>query len=174
MVLRRRSLAAAGSAQGVVMPSATTLLRWIALVLLTPSLVHAQVGGSGTIQGTVLDTSNAAVPGATVTATNIDTGIETIRQTTDAGVYSLTPLPPGQYRVTVALAGFQTFVRTGIIVDALSVVGLNVTLQVAGISQDVVVTAAAPLLATADARLGQTIRNEGYTELPLVLNTGGP
>jgi len=110
------------------------LLSWTALVLITPSLSHAQVGGSGTIQGTVLDTSNAAVPGATVTATNVDTGIDTVRQTTDAGVYSVTPLSPGQYRVTVALSGFQTFVRTGIIVDALSVVGLNVTLQIAGIS----------------------------------------
>src|SRR5712691_10087723 len=156
------------------MPRRAMLLSWTALVLITPSLSHAQVGGSGTIQGTVLDTSNAAVPGATVTATNVDTGIDTVRQTTDAGVYSLTPLSPGQYRVTVALSGFQTFVRTGIIVDALSVVGLNVTLHVAGISQDVVVTAAPPPLATADARLGQTVRNELYMALRLVMNTGGP
>ena len=91
------------------MPSATTLLRWIALVLLTPSLVHAQVGGSGTIQGTVLDTSNAAVPGATVTATNLDTGIDTIRQTTEAGVYSLTPLQPGPSYETTAISVGQTF-----------------------------------------------------------------
>ena len=87
----------------------------------------------------MLDTSNAAVPGATVTATNVATGIHD-RQTTDAGVYAVTPLPPGQYRVTVTLDGFQTYVRDGIIVDALSVFGLNVTLQVGGISQEVVVT----------------------------------
>src|SRR5712691_11778189 len=149
------------------------LLAWTALVL-APVVSTAQVGGSGSIQGTVLDTSNAAVPGATVTATNVATGIDTIRQTTDAGVYALTPLPPGQYRVTVTLDGFQTFVRDAIIVDALSVVGLNVTLQVAGINQEVVVTATAPSLATADARLGQTIRNDVYTALPLVMNTGGP
>ena len=46
----------------------------------------AQIGGSGSIQGTVLDTSDAGVPGATVTATNLATGIDTIRRTTDAGV----------------------------------------------------------------------------------------
>src|SRR5437660_4538290 len=155
------------------MPTVVGLLA-TTLLLLTPTISSAQIGGSGSIQGTVLDTSNAAVPGATVTATNVATGIDTIRQTTGAGVYALTPLPPGQYRVTVALDGFQTFVREGIIVDALSVVGLNVTLQVAGISQEVLVTAAPPTLATADARLGQTIRNEVYTALPLVLNTGGP
>src|SRR5204862_8368373 len=124
--------------------------------------------------GTVLDSSGAALPGATVTATNAATGIETTRQTTDAGVYALTPLSPGTYRVAVTLDGFESSVRDGIIVDALSVVGLNVTLQVSGIKQEVLVTAAAPLLATADARLGQTIRNEMYTALPLVMNTGGP
>src|SRR5438876_2207122 len=151
-----------------------TLLSWIALLLITPSISSAQIGGSGSIQGTVLDISNLAVPGATVTATNVATGIQTARQTTDAGVYALMPLQPGEYRVTVSLPGFETFVRTGLIVDALSVVGLNVTLQVAGIRHDVVVTAAPPPLATADARLGQTIRNDVYTALPLVLNTGGP
>src|SRR6266850_2070302 len=156
------------------MPRVATLLVSTALSLIASSPSNAQVGGSGSIQGTVLDTSSAAVPGATVTATNVATGIDTIRRTTDAGVYSLTPLPPGRYRVTVTLDGFQTFVREGIIVDAFGVVGLNVILQVAGVTQDVVVTATAPSLATADARLGQTIRNEVYTALPLVMNTGGP
>ena len=122
----------------------------------------------------VLDTSNLAVPGATVMATNVATGINTTAQTTSAGVYALRPLPPGEYRVTVTLAGFQTVTREGIIVDALGVVGLNVTLPVAGVTQDVEVTTSSPLLATADARLGQTIRNDVYTALPLVMNTGGP
>ncbi len=144
------------------------------LLLLASTVANAQVGGGGSIQGTVRDTSNAPVPGATVTATNVATGIDTVRQTTAAGVYALTPLPPGEYRVTVTLSGFDRFVREGLVVDALSVVGLNVTLQVASLKQEVVVTADTPTLATADARLGQTIRNEVYTALPLVMNTGGP
>ncbi|HJZ71496.1 MAG TPA: TonB-dependent receptor [Vicinamibacterales bacterium] len=157
------------------MPRVALLLAWIVLVVIVPSPSSAQAGGSGTIQGTVLDNSGGAVPGATVTATNADTGIETIRQTTAAGVYSLAPLSPGRYTVTVTLDGFQRFVRDGVVVDALSVVGLNATLQVAGVNQEVMVSAASPPpLATADARLGQTIRNEVYTALPLVLNTGGP
>ena len=150
------------------------VLASTALLLLASDVANAQVGGGGSIQGTVRDTSNAPVPGATVTATNVATGIDTVRQTTAAGVYALTPLPPGEYRVTVTLDGFQRFVRDGLIVDALSVVGLNITLQVAGVKQEVVVSAASPPLATADARLGQTIRNEMYTALPLVMNTGGP
>ncbi len=58
----------------------------------------AQIGGGGSIQGMVLDASGAALPGATVTATNIATGVETRRQTTQAGVYALSPLQPGDYR----------------------------------------------------------------------------
>jgi len=123
----------------------------------------------------VVDSSGAALPRATVTATNMATGIETVRHTTDAGVYSIAPLPPGEYRVVLTLDGFEPFVREKVIVDALGVVGLNATLNVTGIRQEVLVTAASPLpLATADARLGQTIRNEMYTALPLVMNTGGP
>ena len=150
------------------------LITVTALLLVSPSVSSAQIGGGGSIQGTVLDPSGAPVPGATVTATNVATGVQTVRQTTESGVYALIPLQPGEYRVTVQLDGFQTFARDGIIVDALGVVGLNATLQVGNITQEVVVTAEAPPLATADARLGQTIRNEVYTALPLVMNTGGP
>ena len=149
-------------------------MMMVAAVLVHPAAGFAQIGGSGSIQGTVLDASKSALPGATVTATNRATDVVTTRQTTESGVYVLSPLAPGEYRVTVTLDGFQTVTHEGIVVDGLTAVGLNVTLPVAGINQDVLVTAEAPQLATADARLGQTIRNEVYTALPLVMNTGGP
>ena len=146
----------------------------VAAVLIVGRPVSAQFGGSGSIQGTVQDASKAALPGATVTATNLATEVVTTRQTTEAGVYVLSPLAPGTYRVSVTLMGFETVVRDGVVVDALAVVGLNLTLPVAGVKQEVVVTGETPQLSTADARLGQTIRNEVYTALPLVMNTGGP
>jgi hypothetical protein len=153
--------------------------RVLACVLLVASVLPtataaAQIGGSGSIQGTVVDSSGAALPGATVTATNAATGVVTTRETSTAGVYALSPLPPGEYRVSISLDGFQTFVQERVIVDALGVVGLNATLGVGGVTQEIVVSAAPPALGTADARLGQTIRNEVYTALPLVMNTGGP
>ncbi len=145
----------------------------LALVVL-PATARAQIGGSGSIQGSILDASGAALPGATVTATHLSTGVETVRQATGAGVYTVSPLAPGDYRVTVVLQGFQTFVQESVTVDALGVVGLNVTLKVGGITQEVTVSASPPMLRTADGRLGQTIRNDVYTALPLVMNTGGP
>ena len=145
----------------------------LALVVL-PATARAQIGGSGSIQGSILDASGAALPGATVTATHLSTGVDTVRQATGAGVYTVSPLAPGDYRVTVVLQGFQTFVQESVTVDALGVVGLNVTLKVGGITQEVTVSASPPMLRTADGRLGQTIRNDVYTALPLVMNTGGP
>ena len=153
-------------------PGALVLVLTAALSL--PATVLAQIGGTGSIQGNVLDSSGAALPGATVTATNVATGVATTRTTTQSGVYTVSPLPAGVYRVEVTLSGFQTHVQEAVTVDALAVVGLNMTLKVGGVSQEVLVSATPPLLRTADARLGQTIRNDVYTALPLVMNTGGP
>ena len=60
--------------------------------LLAAAAAFAQVGGNGTVQGTVTDPSGAVVGGATVTAANVETGVETSRKTTDAGFFVLTPL----------------------------------------------------------------------------------
>ena len=68
----------------------------LALVVLPAATARAQIGGSGSIQGTILDASGAALPGATVTATHLSTGVETVRQATGAGVYTVSPLAPGR------------------------------------------------------------------------------
>ena len=157
------------------MPRSIRRVVVAALLLLVPSISSAQIGGQGSIQGTVLDSSKAALPGATVTATNVATGVDTIRQTTAAGVYALTPLQPGTYRVTVSLDGFRHVhprrhhrrrARCGR--PQCHAAGRRAS------TQEVLVSAAPPPLASADARLGQTIRNDVYTALPLVMNTGGP
>ncbi len=139
--------------------------------LAIPNSAIAQIGGNGSINGTVFDPTGAVVPGATVVAKNVATGVETTRQTTDAGLYVITPLPPAEYKVTVSIAGFQTLVQEKVIVDALSNVTVNVTLKVGSIGETVTVESAPPQLNTSDARLGTTIRNELYTALPLAMGT---
>src|SRR5580765_8125637 len=131
----------------------------------------AQTGGGGTINGLITDPNGQVIPAATVTAKNIATGVETTRQTTDAGLYVITPLPPGTYRLTVKINGFQTLIQENVVVDALSIVGVNLTLKVGSVSETITVENAPTQLNTSDARLGTTIRNDLYTRLPLAMGT---
>ena len=147
-----------------------TILPVLGLFFLwTPSLLP-QISGAGTIQGVVTDPSGALLPGATVTATNNATGVKIERGTTGAGLYNLSPLPPGQYTVSVAAKGFENRTQQNVTVDALQTVTVNLTMQIAGAAQQMTVTEAPPpQLNTADASMGQTMRNEQYTALPLVM-----
>src|ERR1039457_5579608 len=114
--------------------------------LLAAGLAFGQAGGTGTIQGTVTDPSGAVVGGAAVTASNLGTGIKTERQTTDAGFFVLSLLPPGEYTVTVTSAGFQSLTRIRVIVDALATVGLDFKLQIGAATQSVTVEEAPSML----------------------------
>jgi len=85
-------------------------------------------GQAGGVRGTVSDPSGAAVPGASVRAINVGTGVTTSTVSTSAGLYNLTSLPPGVYRVEVEKAGFKTLVRDNVTVPLAVVVGLDMTL----------------------------------------------
>ncbi len=135
------------------------------------SRVSAQLGGTGAIQGTITDPGGAVVPGATVAATNVATNVATMRETNDAGLYVIKPLPPGEYKVVVSRTGFLTVIQEKVIVDALSTVTVNVGLKVGDVKETVTVADAPTQLNTSDARLGTTIRNELYTNLPLAMGT---
>src|SRR5215475_11627433 len=154
--------------------SASTSLWFLlvsALVLFTPLSTLAQIGGAGSIQGVVTDATGAVIPGASVTATNVATGLKTERGTTEAGLYVIAPLPPGEYTVTASIVGFKPIVQEKVIVDALSTVAVNLSLQVGSVSETVTVSEAPTPLNTSDSRLGVTIRNELYTNLPLAMGT---
>ncbi|MFN0106603.1 MAG: carboxypeptidase regulatory-like domain-containing protein [Bryobacteraceae bacterium] len=148
----------------------------LAVTVLVVSIVSpaAQIGGTGTIKGSVTDPSGAIVPGASVTATHVATGVESKRETTSAGLFVIAPLAAGTYRLSATSAGFRTVVQEQIVVDALGTVELTLKLDVGATTESVTVTAAPPELNTTDARMGQTIRNEMYTALPLAMGNGNP
>ena len=104
------------------------LVLSLALLLTSGEMARAQLAGTGAISGTVQDATGAVIPNATVTAINTKTNENTVRSTTKAGDYNITPLPPGSYVVTVSAKGFEGFKQENITVDALATVGLNVTL----------------------------------------------
>ena len=74
-------------------------------VILAPAM--AQTGGQGAIEGTVTDATGAVVPNATVTATNQASGVTTSRPTSSSGLYTINPVIPGTYTVSVTASGFQ-------------------------------------------------------------------
>lgn len=141
---------------------------------LSATSVWAQIGGTGTLKGTVTDSSGAVIPSATVTATHVVTGLDNRRETTGAGLFVIAPLAPGTYKITASATGFRTAVQENVIIDALTTVEINLKLDVGATTESVTINAAPPELNTADPRMGQTMRNEVYTALPLSMGGGNP
>jgi len=146
---------------------------WVFLILLVTSVARAQLAGTGAITGTVTDQTGAVIPGATVTATSNSTSVPTIRTTTGAGDYAITPLLPSVYTVTVSAKGFGSVVRKNITVDALSTISLPFKLTVGDVSTSVTVSDTTPVLETSNATLGTVMDHEMYANLPLLMGAGG-
>ncbi len=119
------------------------------------------------IQGTVLDSTGAAVPGADVKATQTGTGA--VRNATSAadGTYVLSNLPIGPYRLEVSKQGFTTYVQTGITLLVNTSPTVDVALKVGNVSEQVQVEANAALVETQATGIGSVIENRRILELPL-------
>ncbi len=122
---------------------------------------------TGSIVGTVTDPSGAVIGGATVTITNMDTGIAVKTSTDSTGNYVVTPLAIGRYSVTVEAAGFKKSVRTDITVNVQDRVRADAALEVGAVTDTVEVAAAAPLLQTDTSYLGQVVESQRIVDLPL-------
>src|SRR5687767_13751591 len=140
---------------------------WLAAVLAVGMAgeARAQVG-AGQVTGGVVDEAGAAVPGATITATQVGTGALRSTVSSSAGVYALPGLRPGLYRLDVELSGFRTVRRDGVRVETGKTSRLDVVLTVGGVTETVTVTGDAPALRPR-ASLGQVISEEKVTALPL-------
>src|SRR5712692_7903305 len=137
-----------------------------ALVLLLCGQLFAGVTAS--ISGTVKDPSGATITGATVTATNTDTGIAQTQHTNTAGFYSFQSLPLGHYDVQVEQAGFKTFRQTGLVLDVNSALVVDATLPVGQVKEVVEVASEAVHVETASTQLGEVITGDSMTAVPLV------
>ncbi len=136
------------------------------LVVLAAISVTAQLP-TGTFLGTVKDATGGAVAGATVTATNIETGF-TRTGTTDAdGSYRFPAMPVGNYEITVTKDGFQKSDRKGLTLEVAQQATIDATLQVGSTSQSVVVTEEAPIVDTTSSSSGSLVNEDKITDLPL-------
>lgn len=162
-----------GSMARMLCFAAWSCVALLVIAIMTPLAANAQLAGYGAISGTVTDSSGAVIGGATVTATMVDQNVSTTRTSTGAGDYSITPLTPGEYTLTVTAKGFEKFVQEHITVDALVTVAVNAKLTVGAAEQTITVTTAPPVLETTDASLGAVMDNQMYSSLPLLMGAGG-
>lgn len=145
------------------MKKVTLCLAWILFVL---STVHAQTF-FGTVVGTVTDASGGSMADAKATLINLGTGDRRTMQTDASGNYQFVNIPPGQYKLELEKSGFRRYVRDPITVEVQNTVRLDFAMQVGDVTQTVEVSAAAPLLQTESASLGQVVEARKVLEMPL-------
>jgi hypothetical protein len=115
----------------------------LSLALLLLPCGQAFAGVTASISGTVKDSSGATVVGATVTATNVETGVTITQPTNGEGFYSFQSLPLGKYDVDVQHRGFKSYRQSGLTLDVNSALVVDVTLQVGQATEKVEVSSSA-------------------------------
>src|SRR5215467_12780663 len=135
-------------------------------VLAAAPHAFAQVA-TGTITGVVTDQGHAAVPGATVTVTNIDTNGRRVVASTTEGVYSAPGLAPGRYRIDVDLQGFKPLRHGAVTLATGETTRIDLEISVGTVQETVTVTANAPMLRAETASLGTVVDHEKIVQLPL-------
>ncbi|HEX7180943.1 MAG TPA: carboxypeptidase regulatory-like domain-containing protein [Thermoanaerobaculia bacterium] len=134
-----------------------SLLSLSILLALTPGVFAQSQATTGVIEGTVTGAEGEPLPGVTVTLRNTATNYEQVATTDEDGRFRAVLLPLGPYRITATLEGFATLVRTGIDLAVGQTINLRLPMQLAGLEQEITVTAEAPLV--------ETTRSEGATRI---------
>ena len=145
------------------MPTAFSL-RYIVLCIAAATLCFAQNSG---IQGVVTDSPGGVIPAADVTAVNVATGVEYEAQSNETGLYSVPFLSPGTYSVTARTEGFAPSTRENLKLDVQQIARVDFTLSLGTVAEVVEVSAAAALLESEQAAMGQVIDNQRIVEMPL-------
>lgn len=141
--------------------------RLILGAVLTVALVSpAFAQQRGSISGKVVDPANLALPGATVTVTEQNTGFTRTVVTAETGSYLIPNLEPGIYTITVELPGFTELKQVDIALVAGSVITIDQKMQVAGLQESVTVTAEAPLIQKTSNQIGGSLSSREIEDVP--------
>ena len=139
------------------------------LVFLTAVFAAVCLGqdSTGAIEGRVIDKTEAVVPGASVRAVHLGTGLTVEQRTTGQGGFRFPLLPIGPYELAVEAEGFARTIQRPIEIEIGDIARLEVRLEVASSNETVVVETAAPLVSTAESSLGRVVTGTEMIELPL-------
>lgn len=140
--------------------------RFAVALLLLATLCSAQTF-TGTLLGTVQDSSGAVIQGAKVQVRELETNIERSGATNDLGYYELPLLPPGSYQLIVEHPGFKRFVRSNLRLEIGQRMEIPATLTPGELAETVEVTAESPLLQTTASSVSQLIENKRVVDMPL-------
>lgn len=140
--------------------------RGFLLLLLAVGLLLAQ-SPTATVVGIIKDQSGAQVPAASVTLRHIETG-EAREITSNAeGEFTITNLPPGEYRIIVAKDGFRKLEERGVVLELDQTARLEFAMQVGSVTETMQVEATVPLLNTENAAKGDVIVSKEMVDIPL-------
>ncbi len=137
----------------------------ICIALATASFGQAVYGS---IFGIVTDTSGGVVPGATLTITNINTNVTETVKSNESGNFNQTRLIPGTYRIKIEATGFKSTVVEPVVVNVDRATESNIQLQAGQLSEEITITAAAPVLKTDRADVAVTFETKQVTDLPIL------
>ncbi len=141
------------------------LLRTLGVAMLLGAPVLAQTFGD--ISGVVRDTSGAAIPGATITLTNVATNAVRTATSNEVGNYAFPSLQPGVFNVKAEKQGFKTVTRANVEIQVQQSARLDFELPVGQITESIEVSASGALLATENSTVGTVIENKRIVDLPL-------
>ena len=148
------------------LPALTAWFLPLVLLLAVATGTAAAQGELASITGTLTDAQGGVMPGVTATAVNLETNVKTTAVSNEAGVYVLSSLVNGRYRLTATLDGFAPVTRE-LDLRAGDRLRVDLTLTVGGITEETSVVAETPLLETATATRSQVIDKEKVENLPL-------
>ena len=131
------------------------------------SAVPAHAQGYGTISGTVSDPSGAVIPGASIIATELQTGNATTTTSAKDGRYVFPTLLPSGYSISVTAGGFETYAQKGIVLEADQALTVNVILKIGSQTQTVSVSSDAPQVDLTTGTLSQVINQDSLNDMPL-------
>jgi hypothetical protein len=143
-------------------------LQMLLCLLAITTCLMGQAARTGTLVGTVTDSTGAVIPNAKISVRNIETSFVAKTETNAEGSYYAPFLAVGSYELTVEAAGFKTFVQKGIDLRAAEVPRIDVKLEVGNTTESVLVTGAAPLIETETSQVTQTVQHQTIEQLPVL------
>lgn len=137
------------------------------LLIFCASIFTSAQSTDATVSGVVVDPAGKVISDAGIEIINEATGVHFSSKTNSSGIYTITILPPGEYRVQVSKIGFKALIKPGIVLNVQSALVLNFTLPVGAASESITVQAGASVINTTDGSVSTVIDRDFVENMPL-------